>query len=58
MRDRPIAIESIPSLKVSVAGGRATHFAAHELLSEYRDYEVIYDITQGRPGGAGVGDDV
>ena len=45
-------------LKVSVAQGKGTHYRADELLSEYRDYEVLHVITDGKPGGLRPGDSV
>ena len=45
-------------MKVSVAVGKAIHYAEHSRLSEYSDYEVIYEITQGRAGGASPGDHI
>lgn len=51
-----VAPERIPSLKVSVAVGRASHYADRSKLSEFHDYKGAYEITQGRPGGAGPDD--
>lgn len=48
----------MPSLKVSVAGGKATHYAEDSLLSHYRDYEVLYEVTEGCPAGAGRNDNI
>jgi len=45
-------MEDIPSLEVSVAMGKATHFAESSQLSRYRDYEVLYEITADRACGA------
>ena len=45
-------MEDIPSLKVSVAMGKATHFAESAQLSRYRNYEALYEITADRAGGA------
>ncbi|KAL2039327.1 hypothetical protein N7G274_007995 [Stereocaulon virgatum] len=44
--------EQIPSLKVAIAVGKADHYADPTKLSVYRDYEVMYDVTAGRAGGA------
>ncbi len=43
----------IPSLKVSVAAGKADHYADRSKLSRFYDYRGAYQVTQGRPGGAG-----
>lgn len=51
-------LHEIPSLKVSVAMGSATHFSEDGLLSEYGGYEVLYAVTEGRQGGANPGDDI
>jgi tyrosinase len=48
--------EHMPTLKVSVAMGRATHFIAADKLSKYENYEVLYEISQGRLAGAVDGD--
>jgi tyrosinase len=56
VHDQIIPNEQIPSVKVSVAAGKAIHFAEHSRLSEYSDYEVMYEVTQGRVGGASPGD--
>jgi tyrosinase len=58
LNDRVIPKENIPSVKVSVAMGKATHYAEHSLLSEYGDYEVLYEVTQGRLTGANPGDHI
>ena len=58
VHDQIIPTAEIPSIKVSVAAGKATHFAEHSLLSEYSDYEVIYEVTEGRTGGANPGDEI
>ena len=41
--DRIVQKEDVPSVKVSVAIGKATHYAEHTLLSEYSGYEVLYE---------------
>lgn len=46
----------MPSLKVSVAMGRATHFIAADVPSKYENYEVLYEVSEGRPAGAVPGD--
>ena len=43
----------VPSVKVSVAVGRASHYADRSKLSRFHDYKGAYEITQGRPNGAG-----
>ena len=48
--------ERMPSLKVSVAVGKANHYADRSKLSEFYDYKGAYEITEGRPGGAGPDD--
>lgn len=48
--------ENMPSLKVSVAMGRATHFAEASHFSKYENYEVLYEISEGRLAGASPGD--
>lgn len=58
IHDQVIPNEQIPSVKVSVAAGKATHYAEHSRLSEYRDYEVVYEVTEGRLGGARPGDNI
>ena len=46
----------IPSLKVSVAVGKASHYADRTKMSGFHDYKGAFEITQGRPGGAGPDD--
>ena len=48
-----VEIDRIPSLKVSLAAGKANHYADRTKLSEFYDYKGVYEVTQGRPGGAG-----
>ena len=48
--------ERIPSVKVSVAVGRASHYADPSKLSRFHDYKGAYEITQDRPNGAGPDD--
>ena len=48
--------ERIPSLRVSVAVGKATHYDDRSKLSTFHDYKGAYEITQGRLGGAGPDD--
>ncbi|KAF7537431.1 hypothetical protein G7054_g3742 [Neopestalotiopsis clavispora] len=43
----------IPSLKVSLAVGKADHFADRAKMSKFYNYNAAYDVTQGRPNGAG-----
>ncbi|KAK3314844.1 common central domain of tyrosinase-domain-containing protein [Apodospora peruviana] len=45
--------ERIPSLKVSLAVGKADHFADVTKLSRFYDYKGAFEPTLGRPGGAG-----
>ncbi|KAI5865367.1 Di-copper centre-containing protein [Durotheca rogersii] len=42
----------LPSLRVSVAVGRADHYADRTKMSRYHSYRAAYEVTQGRPGGA------
>jgi tyrosinase len=46
----------MPSLKISVAMGKATHYAEADRFSEYGDYEVLWAVTEGRLAGANPGD--
>ena len=46
----------MPDLKVAVAIGKAIHYADTARLSEYRDYEILWDVTQDQVGGARPGD--
>ncbi|PVH87416.1 putative tyrosinase [Cadophora sp. DSE1049] len=54
--DNVILKENMPSLKISVAMGRATHFLAAAVPSRYGDYEVLWEITENRLAGASPGD--
>ncbi|KAH6723255.1 putative tyrosinase [Leptodontidium sp. MPI-SDFR-AT-0119] len=54
--DNVILKENMPSLKISVAMGRATHFLAASVPSQYGDYEVLWDVTENRLAGASPGD--
>jgi len=51
-----VDVANIPSVKVSVVVGKAEHFADVTKLSRYYDYRPAYQITAGKPGGAGPGD--
>lgn len=44
--------ETMPSLRISLAVGRADHYADRSMLSRFYDYKAAYEVTQGRPGGA------
>ncbi|KAF2842744.1 Di-copper centre-containing protein [Patellaria atrata CBS 101060] len=44
--------EDVPSLKVAVAVGEATHFADSTKLSIYEKYKILYEITDNRLAGA------
>lgn len=46
----------MPSLKISVAMGKATHFAEASRFSKYESYEVLWAVSEGRLGGANQGD--
>lgn len=48
-----VPLPSIPSLKVSLAAGKGTHFKDNKKLSNYGDYKVLYSVTEGRDGGLG-----
>jgi len=48
-----VPLESIPSLKVSLAAGKGNHYKDKAKPSRYHDYTVIHSVTEGRPGGAG-----
>merc|ERR1711977_79142 len=54
--DNVILKENMPSLKISVAMGRATHFLAAAVPSRYGDYQVLWEITENRLAGASPGD--
>ncbi|CZS88976.1 uncharacterized protein RAG0_00474 [Rhynchosporium agropyri] len=54
--DNVILKENMPSLKISVAMGRATHFLAASVPSRYGDYEVLWEVTESRLAGASPGD--
>ncbi|KAI1645927.1 Di-copper centre-containing protein [Daldinia loculata] len=47
------ALVDLPSLKVSLAVGEAEHFADRSKMSKYHNYKAAYEVTSGRPGGAG-----
>ena len=57
-REREVPLADLPSLKVSVAMGEGEHHAEDGVLSRYGGYEVLWDVTAGREGGAAEGDDV
>lgn len=44
------------ALKISVAMGKATHYAEASRFSRYEDYEVLWVVTQQRLAGANPGD--
>ncbi|KAL8832127.1 MAG: hypothetical protein Q9191_000449 [Dirinaria sp. TL-2023a] len=44
------------ALKISVAMGKATHYAEESRFSKYEDYEVLYQVTEHRLAGANPGD--
>ncbi|KAI1105912.1 Di-copper centre-containing protein [Jackrogersella minutella] len=46
----------LPSLKVSLAVGKADHPADREQMSRYYDYRAAYEVTSGRPGGVAPAD--
>jgi tyrosinase len=50
--EEEVPLDRIPSLKVSVARGKARHYADRSRLSEFGGYVPVYEVTQGRPGGA------
>jgi tyrosinase len=51
-----VPLTSIPSLKVSLAVGKGTHFKDNAKLSNYTDYKIMYLVTEGRDGGLGRND--
>ncbi|KAF8316753.1 Di-copper centre-containing protein [Clavulina sp. PMI_390] len=53
---KEIDVESIPSFKGYVARGNAHHYRDESILSTYKDYEILTEITEGRPGGIGAND--
>ncbi|KAK0704488.1 hypothetical protein B0H67DRAFT_557288 [Lasiosphaeris hirsuta] len=48
--------EQLPSLRVSVAVGKADHYADQTKLSRFYDYRGANDVTRDRPQGAGPDD--
>jgi len=48
--------EDMPSLKISVAMGKATHFAEASRFSKYENYEVLWAVSEGRLAGANPSD--
>lgn len=46
----------MPSLKISVATAKITHYAEASRFSEYGDYDVLWSVTEGRLAGANPGD--
>lgn len=48
-----VPVEELPSLRVSVAVGKADHFADQTRLSRFYDYKGANEVTTGRPQGAG-----
>ncbi|KZT39467.1 Di-copper centre-containing protein [Sistotremastrum suecicum HHB10207 ss-3] len=43
--------EAIGGLRVSVARGAATHYKGGSKLAQYGGYQILHDITHGKPGG-------
>ncbi|KAL2070465.1 hypothetical protein VTL71DRAFT_13491 [Oculimacula yallundae] len=54
--DNLILKENMPSLKISVAMGRATHCLAASVPSRYGEYETLWEVTENRLAGASPGD--
>lgn len=50
--------DQLESLRVSVAVGKADHFADQTKLSRFYDYRGASEVTKDRPQGAGPGDDL
>jgi tyrosinase len=48
-----VPVEELPGLRVSVAVGKADHFADQTRLSRFYDYKGANEVTTGRPQGAG-----
>ncbi|KAK4227792.1 common central domain of tyrosinase-domain-containing protein [Podospora fimiseda] len=51
-----VPTEELKSLRVSVAVGKADHFADPTKLSRFYDYKAAYEVTQDRNQGAGPDD--
>lgn len=49
----PVDFAAVPSVKVSLVVGKADHFADPSKMSRFYGYRPAYQVTQGRPGGAG-----
>jgi tyrosinase len=54
--DGLLSPEELPSLRVSVAVGKADHYADPKKLSRFYDYKGANKVTENRPQGAGPGD--
>ena len=46
----------MPSLKVSVATAKVTHYGEASQFSQYGPYQVLWEVTEGRAAGANRGD--
>jgi len=57
LKNKKIPVESIPSLKVYVAGGLGKEYKDDTIISEYLDYEELREITSDMPGGLGPNDE-
>ncbi len=53
---RLVEPDLMPSLRVSVAAGKADHYDDQTKLSRFYDYKGAHEITEGRPQGAGPAD--
>ncbi|KZT39063.1 Di-copper centre-containing protein [Sistotremastrum suecicum HHB10207 ss-3] len=51
-----VPLSEIPSVKVSVAAGKGSHYKDHKKISKYHGYTVLHAVTEGRPGGLGHND--
>lgn len=49
---QPVDLNRIPSLKVSLAVGKAQHWADRTKMSRFYDYQGVFEVTEGRDGGA------
>ncbi|KAH6990001.1 common central domain of tyrosinase-domain-containing protein [Ilyonectria destructans] len=49
---QPVDLNLIPSLKVSLAVGKAQHWADRTKMSRFYDYQGVFEVTEGRDGGA------
>ncbi|KZS90384.1 Di-copper centre-containing protein [Sistotremastrum niveocremeum HHB9708] len=48
-----VPLDSISSLKVSLAVGTGEHYKDETQLSKYHSYRILHSVTEGRAGGLG-----